>query len=238
VRGRRRQTSTIRQGAGRRRRREGTRLTKCGCVGWVGASKPHVRDGALETRPGISRCPWFDAFIAPEWTTPGTAFSRSQMTGEWFFRGILWQNEPEQTWFAALREVLRPRKPYLFEKYLGERTADAPAVVASEKKAIFGLAVDAITTGSASAAALPHEPSSPTDDHLAKSVYPDIVVPSARSPTTLLARRRRSQQPQPPEARPAQAARADRSAVVVRPTHRGLSWCWEKASCSDAISAG
>ena len=68
---------------------------------------------------------------------------------------------------------------------------------------------------------LPHGSIVSTDDHLGKSVYPDIVVHQRDIPNNLLAIEvRKATQSPADRARPAQAEGADRSASVVRLFHR------------------
>ena len=124
---------------------------------------------------------------------------------------------------AALQEFYA-RETYLFEKDLGERTLTHRLAVHLEKQ-FPGWDVDCdYNRLGERTLRLPHGTIVSTDDHFGKSVYPDIVVHQREIPNNLLAIEvRKADQPSAAGTRPAQAARADRSAFVVRLLDRGLS---------------
>src|SRR6266436_6273998 len=94
---------------------------------------------------------------------------------------------------AALNNVLRAlgefyaHETYLFEKDLGERTLTHRLAVHLEKQ-FPGWEVDCnYDRLGERTLRLPHGTIVSTDDHLAKSVYPDIVVHQREIPNNLLA---------------------------------------------------
>ena len=122
---------------------------------------------------------------------------------------------------AALREFYA-RETFLLENDLGERTLTHRLAVYLEKQ-FPGWEVDCeYDRLGERTLRLPHGTIVSTDDHLGKSVYPDIVVHQREIPNNLLAIEvRKASQPSAAGTRPAQAARADRPASVVRLLDRG-----------------
>ena len=117
---------------------------------------------------------------------------------------------------TALQEFYA-REAFLLEKDLGERALTHRLAVHFEKQ-FSGWEVDCdYDRLGERTLRLPHGSIVSTDDHLGKSIYPDIVVHQREIPNNLLAVEvRKSANHQPLGARPAQAAGADRSASVVR----------------------
>src|SRR5258707_327645 len=100
---------------------------------------------------------------------------------------------------AALQEFYA-RETFLFEKDLGERTLTHRLAVQLEKQ-FSGWEVDCdYNRLGERTLRLPHGTIVSTDDHLGKSVYPDIVVHQRAIPNNLLATElRRASNNQPPE---------------------------------------
>ena len=124
---------------------------------------------------------------------------------------------------TALREFYA-RETFLFEHDLGERALTHRLAVHLEKQ-FPGWEVDCdYDRLGERTLRLPHGTIVSTDDHLGKSIYPDIVVHQREIPNNLLAIEvQEGIQPSAAGTRPAQAARADRPASVVRLLDRGLS---------------
>jgi hypothetical protein len=112
-------------------------------------------------------------------------------------------SEPMQ---AELNKVVRAleefyaRETFLFEKDLGERTLTHRLAVHLEKQ-FPGWEVDCdYDRLGARTLRLPHGTIVSTDDHLGKSIYPDIVVHQREIPNNLLAIEvRKATNHQPPE---------------------------------------
>lgn len=100
---------------------------------------------------------------------------------------------------AALQEFYG-RETYLFEHDLGERTLTHRLAVHLEKQfAGWEIDCDYDRLGERTLR-LPHGTIVSTDDHLAKSIYPDIVVHQREIPNNLLAIEvRKASNHQPPE---------------------------------------
>src|SRR5712675_675277 len=100
---------------------------------------------------------------------------------------------------AALREFYA-HETFLFEKDLGERTLTHRLAVHLEKQ-FSGWQVDCdYNRLGERTLRLPHGTIVSTDDHLGKSVYPDIVVHQREIPNNLLAVEvRKASNHQPPE---------------------------------------
>src|SRR5258708_2132341 len=100
---------------------------------------------------------------------------------------------------AALQEFYA-RETFLFEKDLGERTLTHRLAVQLEKQ-FSGWEVDCdYNRLGERTLRLPHGTIVSTDDHLGKSVYPDIVVHQRAIPNNLLALEvRKAGNHQPPE---------------------------------------
>jgi hypothetical protein len=100
---------------------------------------------------------------------------------------------------AALREFYA-QETFLFEKDLGERTLTHRLAVHLEKQ-FSGWQVDCdYNRLGERTLRLPHGTIVSTDDHLGKSVYPDIVVHQREIPNNLLAVEvRKASNHQPPE---------------------------------------
>lgn len=100
---------------------------------------------------------------------------------------------------TALQEFYA-RETFLLEKDLGERTLTHRLAVHLEKQ-FPGWAVDCdYNRLGERTLRLPHGTIVSTDDHLAKSVYPDIVVHKRETPNNLLAIEvRKASNHQPPE---------------------------------------
>ena len=129
----------------------------------------------------------------------------------------------------ALREFYA-RETHLLDKDLGERTLTQRLAVHLEAQ-FPGWDVDCdYNRLGERRLRLPKGTIVSTDDEIGKSVYPDIVVHRRTVPENLLAVEvRKASNHQPPEPRPSQAARADRSASVVRLPHRCLSGAGQNA---------
>ena len=130
-------------------------------------------------------------------------------------------------------------RAYLFEQDLGERTLTHRLAVHLEKQ-FPGWEVDCdYDRLGERTLRLPQGTIVSTDDQLGKSVYPDIVVHQREIPNNLLAIEvRKASQSSAAGTRPAQAARADRPASVVRLRDRACISCWERtASYRMSISA-
>jgi hypothetical protein len=100
---------------------------------------------------------------------------------------------------AALQEFYG-RETYLFEHDLGERTLTHRLAVHLEKQFLgWEIDCDYDRLGERTLR-LPHGTIVSTDDHLAKSIYPDIVVHQREIPNNLLAIEvRKASNHQPPE---------------------------------------
>ena len=101
---------------------------------------------------------------------------------------------------AALGEFYA-RETHLLEKDLGERTLTHRLAVHLEKQFVGGWEVDCdYNRLGERTLRLPHGTIVSTDDHLAKSIYPDIVVHQRAIPNNLLAIEvRKATNHQPPE---------------------------------------
>src|SRR5713226_10496360 len=95
---------------------------------------------------------------------------------------------------AALNKVLGAlgefyaRETHLLEKDLGERTLTHRLAVHLEKRFVGGWEVDCdYNRLGERTLRLPHGTIVSTDDHLGKSIYPDIVVHQREIPNNLLA---------------------------------------------------
>ena len=100
---------------------------------------------------------------------------------------------------TAIREFYQ-HEAYLLEKDLGERTLTHRLAVHLEKQfAGWEVDCDYDRLGERTLR-LPHGTIVSTDDHLAKSIYPDIVVHQRKIPNNLLAiELRKASNHQPPE---------------------------------------